>query len=1720
MSWQDHVPSTDASDDVIGGSVSGGRDGRAESPVLFRSVRGSRGFPGDPFAGIVEAIFAMGPTRGFSPRTSCSAPASRRALGTPKMSKPDQADRRLREELPSIDSVCERIATSVEAAESDLAVDFCRLFLGKAPAEVFQARTTDGILAMVLGAFRFLRDARPGRVDVSVINAEFGDEGASTTVVRTNLSERPFIVDTIREYLHAQDLSIERIVYPLLDVERDAEGEVLAIHPVGKGASRESLVHCEIARISDPARLAEVEAEISRRLTDVVQATDDFSAMMDAVDVVIGDVDRFSEEQPGSRSELAEVRHFLEWLKDRSFVFLGYRSYDLVDDAESGERCVVVEAGSGLGLLRDEEGSKFSSPVPVSSLGAGMRQLAELGPPLIISKTNAESTVHRRARMDYVGVKKLGPDGHAVGEHRFVGLFTSRAYSEDAAAIPILRHKLAQILEGEAAIEGSHDYKEIITIFNSLPKEELFVTSAEEIGSDIRAVLASLHTEHVRVTLKEDPLGRGASVMVILPRDRFSVDVRKRIESALISSVDGEVLNYHLAMGEGDQARLHFYIAAPDGRASTLDTGEIEVLVGQLIRTWGDLVYEGLEADGAFQPDEARALVDLYDSALSPEYKAAIAPVTAVRDIKMLEAMGREGRSVSLSFTNRPNGVAVAGVTDATELKVYLRNDRLILSDFIPILEDAGLRVIAGKRFEVSLPSSDDATVYVFGVQDRDGQRIDVEGRGELVSEMVLAGRSGQAENDQLNSLVLTAGLHWREVDVLRGYVGYAFQIGAVPSRLTLRGALVQHPAIARTLFEEFQVKFDPDSGISLEERASALEDIGSAFHAELRGVSALADDRALRRLGELIQATVRTNYYRHGGANPTFLSGGVPYISYKFSCREMDVLRGSRLLFEVWVHSARMEGVHLRGASVARGGIRWSDRPDDFRTEVLGLVKTQMVKNAVIIPAGSKGGFITRLSPADPEERFEEAKAQYMTLQRGLLDITDNLVDGRPVSPEGVVAFDNSDPYLVVAADKGTATFSDIANGIAAEYGFWLDDAYASGGSNGYDHKAVGITARGAWECVKRHFREKGKDIQAEPFTVAGIGDMSGDVFGNGMLLSEQIKLIAAFDHRHVFIDPDPDPAVSFAERSRVFELGRSSWEDYDQTTLSEGGMIVPRGAKEVELTPQARKALGLPMDETEPMDGETLIRAVLKAPVELLWNGGIGTYVKATGETHVDAGDPANDAVRIDVTDLRCEVLGEGGNLGFTQRSRIEYASRGGRVNTDAMDNSAGVDMSDHEVNLKILLAPAVAAGKMTADARNQLLEDLTDPVADLVLNNNRTQSLAVSLDERRAHEGLDDFRDLMFSLEKTGELDRLGEGLPTLDLLVERRERGQSLYRPELCVLLAYSKLSLMSRLLRSALPDDPVTQSYLLGYFPPAAVMAAGHENLESHRLHREIIASQLTNDLVDLMGATFITRLVRDTGRSEAEIARAWLVASRLADHRAVLTEMAAQANPLNSRVTYRWLLGLARVLERTTRWVLQSVDPETAPARIVEENLEGLAVLRDAFADIVGGEDRALFEARVREIREVGADMVFSERLMTLRFLDQLLAILEISRETSADPSATGRAYYAISEAFEVPWLRRSIFAAAGDDQWEQRAAQVLSEDLSRAHRQMVVAVMTSEASADDPDQAVADLMHKRRRGVERFAAITEELRAEDAPSFAAMTVAARELTAFALRLG
>ena len=1615
---------------------------------------------------------------------------------------------RARDTSAVINDVRSRLKRVLPHGEAGLAADFAALFLARAPALYLSERSPVELARLTADAFAFLRASRPDRVDVRVFNPAADPERRRTpvTVIRTNVGERPFIVDSIREYLHSRDLTIEHFIYPLLGIVRH-EGRILRIVPPGDAEERESLIHCEISRVTDPAVLESLQEELEHRLADVVRATDDFRPMLAGLNSTMQRLDARSRELPDLAGELEEIRAFLAWLRDDGFVFLGHRRYDIADDPDTGEPFVMVERGSGLGILRDEEGSGYVNPVPLAAMPDTLRHLLADGPLLLIGKTNTRSTVHRLAHMDYIGVKKLDPGGRQVGEERFLGLFTSKAYGDHADRIPILRQKLRWILEDAGAQKGAHDYKEINTIFNSMPKEELFLSSAREIAKDVRTALTSYHTTGVQLTRREDPLRRGASFMVIIPREKFSAKARKAIEAAFVNALDGEVLNYHLAMGGGEQARLHFYLRVRPELLDVVTDLELKRLVQELTRDWTDRVGDEL---GQVRPrNEARRLAHRYATGFGADYRAIADPGAAARDILQLEAMVADGRDLSIALSN-PKQSAVAPGDRVTELRLYRLGPRLVLSHFMPTLENAGLRVIAEKPAQLRGSGVPEGAVHTFAVQTAGKSPLDLGEVGPPLVDAILAVSAGDATNDRLNALVPAAGLAWREVEVLRAYSSYAFQLGAVPSRDSIVDALLNYPRIARLLFAFFETRFRPGKRARGRRKAD-MDAMRAKLLAALNDVYLLSDDRALRHLLTLIGATVRTNYYATGGGRPTRRSGGVPYMSFKVMARAMTSLTRTPLLFEAWVRSARMEGVHLRGARVARGGIRYSDRPDDFRTEVLGLAETQIVKNSVIVPAGSKGGFVILDQPYLSVAIRSEVERQYRTLMRGLLDLTDNVRGGRPVPPDGVVSYDDPDPYLVVAADKGTAGFSDVANAVAGDYGFWLGDAFASGGSNGYGHKELAITARGAWECVKRHFREMGKDIQSEPFTVVGIGDMSGDVFGNGMLLSPSIRLIAAFDHRHIFIDPDPDPRASFEERERLFHKPGSSWADYDASVMSPGGIIVRRGSKEVELSPEAHEALGIAGDPGR-VSGEELVRLVLRAEAELFWNGGIGTYVKGSDETHADVADPSNIPVRVDASELRVKVVGEGGNLGLTQRARIEFALAGGRLNVDALDNSGGVSLSDREVNLKILLNAVVEEGRMTVAERNRMLRELADTVSGQVLLDNASQSLAVSLDLERARDGVDDFRQLISELERDGFFDRAREDLPTWEQLLERDEAGSRLTRPELCVLLAHAKLHLMRRLLKGTLIDDPVASGYLARYFPPAALSAAGESGLASHRLGREIVASQLTNDLVDLMGAGFVHRMMRDSGASADEVARAWLVASRLSGHRQLLADLREREREAGTGVAYRWYMGLSRVLDRTTRWVLGNAEREEIDS-LVGRNFTTLRELQHIFPDVVSGEDRLTFERLVSAIQEVGPGADIAPALATLRFLDQLMDILRVARDTGTAPVYAARAYYAVSELLEIPWLRHAIDECARDERWEQRAARALNDDLTRAHHRIANFSAAAAAGRDAQPGGVAHVLTAlRSREVAYFGELLTELRAETTLTLSGLAVAVRAI--------
>ncbi len=1576
------------------------------------------------------------------------------------------------------------IDVSTEALER-----LAKKVLARASDDFFTAGGIEDAARDLERLFELAENTAPNEIGVRVTSHNH------RVVVLTAMPDCPFIVETLREHLSGPKLIISSLLHPVVVLDREVDGRIRQVRERAAEGPKTSLNYAVLEGHVDHDAIAALEADIAHRLSLVVAATSDFQLMLAKVRGVVADLEESKRQLPWRSSEFEEIQDLLQWISDGNFVLLGYREYE-VKPVEDGEREIGVARGSSLGILREESESRYWEPRRVSEIPADLRARVLGGPPLIVSKTNSESPVHRRARMDDLSIKRLGSDGETLGERRFLGLFTAKAFSQDAANIPILRRKLREILDAEQADKGSHDYGLIIRIFNSLPKEELFLTPVSDLVRTVETVMDSESSEEVLVRTEPDALGRGLRAMVIIPRERFSADVRLKVQDAITEACAGSLLNYHLAMDESAQARLHFYFATEQKEIAGADLERLQTVIRDAVKSWADRLKTALARHGP--PERVHELLDRYAAAFAPEYIAVSRVETVVSDIACLERLRATGDlQVSLSELDEPQ-------PNAWYLNLFAPRGLLVLSDVMPILENLGFRVVNADAYDIKTAEDGGATVHTFFVQvDTEWliEREDAEGR---IGDTVRAIHRRDAVNTRLNTLVLSAGLSWRQVSMLRAYATYLFRIGAVASLAGGRRPLTEHPEAALALYRVFEAMNDPrlDGDRQPEVRTQMR-----AFHQALEAVRSIDDDRTCRRLLNLVVATVRTNFFQ---TRARLRPGGM--ISIKFDAEMIEVMPSPRPKFEIYVSSANTEGSHLRMDDVARGGIRWSDRTDDFRVEVLGLVKTQHVKNSVIVPAGAKGAFVLLSTPMERTERQDAAVRSYSEFIRGLLDLTDNVREGAIVSPAETVIMDEDDPYLVVAADKGTTKLSDTANKLAAEYDFWLGDAFASGGSNGYDHKEQGITARGAWECVKRHFRELGKDIQEDEFTVVGIGDMSGDVFGNGMLLSKKIRLIGAFDHRHIFLDPNPDPERGWEERQRLFEAAGSSWSDYDTELISEGGGVFERGAKSIDLSTHARARLGI---EDENLNGEGLVRAILQAPADLLWNGGIGTYVKATEESHGDVGDPSNDSVRLDASELRVRVVGEGGNLGLTQGARVEFAQLGGRLNTDALDNSAGVDMSDHEVNLKILLNQAVESGSLEHDLRDRLLMDeavVTAITAD-VLSNTYSQSLAVSLDEHRVTRRPEAFRSALEALERFGILDRQLEGLPHSEELLDRELHGQSeLTRPELAILLAYSKMHLEQRIRAAELSEDEALFELVVRYYPDLVVDQISGQAVVDHRLRRRSTSTLLTNLLVDLMGGTGHLTLSRDAGRSSADVAKAWYAAHTIGSAEKLVSKLQSLDLQVPAAVQAQWLISVADALGRATEWLLATTPANWTIGEMIESSGEAVARLRAQISDLLPPVHLGRLQNRMFVYCADGLDEETAGELVTLEILDRLLPVARLARSAAADPDAAGRAYFGLAEDLDVPRIRELLSASEDDGPWHLRAAKGLLFQLNEALRRLT----TEFLKGADRGDVAADLTAFRERcaaSMERVGQINGEIEAMEAVPLSALMVLVQAVT-------
>ncbi|MET9010752.1 NAD-glutamate dehydrogenase [Streptomyces olivaceoviridis] len=1588
-----------------------------------------------------------------------------------------------------------------------------RYYLHTAPEDLADRDPVD-VFGAAVSHYRLAETRPQGTANVRVHTPTVEENGwtCSHTVVEVVTDDMPFLVDSVTNELTRQGRGIHVVIHPQFVVRRDLTGKLIEVLPAQSAGLTgdlphdthvESWIHVEIDRETDRADLKQITADLLRVLSDVREAVEDWEKMRDSAIRIADGLE--GEPVPGDLPgpEVEEARELLHWLADDHFTFLGYREYQLRDDDT-----LAAVPGTGLGILRSDPHHAEADQHPVSPsferLPADARAKAREHKLLVLTKANSRATVHRPSYLDYIGVKKFDADGNVVGERRFLGLFSSAAYTESVRRVPVIRRKVDEVLERAGFSPNSHDGRDLLQILETYPRDELFQTPVAELQSIATSVLYLQERRRLRLYLRQDEYGRYYSALVYLPRDRYTTGVRLRIIDILKEELGGISVDFTAWNTESILSRLHFVVRVPPGtelpELSDADKERIEARLVEAARSWADAFAEALTAECG--EERAAEVLRRYNNAFPEGYKADHSPRAAVADLVHLEQLS-EDKTFSLSLYE-PVGAA----PEERRFKIYQKGGSVSLSKVLPVLSRLGVEVTDERPYELRCADRTTAWIYDFGLRmpraAGGGEYLGDDAR-ERFQEAFAATWTGQAENDGFNALVLSAGLTWRQAMVLRAYAKYLRQAGSTFSQDYMEDTLRNNVHTTRLLVSLFEARMSPErqqAGVEITD--ALLEELDAA----LEQVASLDEDRILRSFLTVIKATLRTNFFQDA-------SGGRPhdYVSMKFDPQAIPDLPAPRPAYEIWVYSPRVEGVHLRFGKVARGGLRWSDRREDFRTEILGLVKAQMVKNTVIVPVGAKGGFVAKQLPdpsVDRDAWLAEGIASYRTFISALLDITDNMVAGEVVPPRDVVRHDGDDTYLVVAADKGTATFSDIANEVANTYGFWLGDAFASGGSAGYDHKGMGITARGAWESVKRHFRELGVDTQSEDFTVVGIGDMSGDVFGNGMLLSEHIRLVAAFDHRHIFIDPTPDAAVSYAERRRLFELPRSSWADYNTELLSAGGGIFPRTAKSIPLNSHIRQALGIEGKVTK-MTPADLMKTILTAPVDLLWNGGIGTYVKASSESNGDVGDKANDAIRVDGQDLRVKVVGEGGNLGLTQLGRIEFALHGGKINTDAIDNSAGVDTSDHEVNIKILLNGLVADGDMTVKQRNKLLAEMTDEVGALVLRNNYAQNTALANALFQAKDMLHAQQRFIRHLVREGHLDRALEFLPTDRQIRERLAQGQGLTSPETAVVLAYTKITVAEELLHTSLPDDPYLRGLLHAYFP-TALRERFADAIDNHPLRREITTTVLVNDTVNTGGTTYLHRLREETGASLEEIVRAQTAARAIFCSAPVWDAVEGLDNQVDAAVQTRIRLHSRRLVERGTRWLLNNRPQPLQLAETVEFFAERVERVWQELPKLLRGADAEWYQHVYDELSAAGVPDELATRVAGFSSAFPTLDIVSVADRMGKEPLDVAEVYYDLADRLDITQLMDRIIELPRADRWQSMARASIREDLYAAHAALTADVLAVGNGTSTPEQRFKAWEQKNSALLGRARTTLDEIRSSDSFDLANLSVAMRTM--------
>ena len=1585
-------------------------------------------------------------------------------------------------------ALIEKIARTVNGAARQ---QFLRDYYYGVADEDLAERVPASLAASALSHWQQARHRLRHRTSVVVAaSATYPGKDSGRTAVTIVCDDMPFLVDSINMVFASLGIGVHLVIHPVFNVQRQRGmlRAAVAMHH-GKAATHspaESWQLYEIDRQDDPAAQQTLIARLQRSLNDVRAAVADWLPMRAQVRALAQQV----KEHPPRGVAAADVREaqsFLEWIEAQHFTFLGYRYYQLRRGQRQDQ--LVPVAATGLGILR-VRGKRAAAALQPNILRGAARERARDQSVLVLTKADAVSTVHRAAYLDYVAIKEFAADGRPCGEHRFLGLWTSTAYFASPRDIPVLRQKVAQIVKHFGLDPRSHDGKSVLAVLETYPRDELFQASVAELVEIARGVVNLYERRTVRMMSRRDPFGRYWSIMVYVPRDRYSTVVRERIEHIVATGFHGARGDSQVQISDSSHARVHVIVRTnPDSRLLP-DQAAIESAISDATTTWAERLRDALLQTTTSA--QANALAARYQSSFPSAYCDEVPPDEALEDIRDLEALQNAPGALRLNLRSTAAPRNKSEPARAT-LKIIRRGEPIPISDLLPLMENFNLRVLSERPYVTTHGS-----IQEFEFEQRGGVAIDTAAVESRFNAAFLAAWNGQIENDGFNKLLLLSPLDAREISVLRAYGRYLLQTGLPFRQTSIERALAANAGVAAKLLALFRSLLQPAASTNKSSAASTNR-LRKAIQSALDAVSSADEDRILRAYLAVIEATLRTNYWQRG-------ADGAPaeYLSFKFDPERVPDLPLPRPKFEIFVYSPRVEGVHLRKGLVARGGIRWSDRRDDFRTEVLGLMKAQHVKNTLIVPVGAKGGFFPKRLPAggSRDDVQREGTAAYQVFINALLDITDNIVDGKIRAPRDVRRRDGDDPYLVVAADKGTATFSDTANVISIQHHHWLGDAFASGGSAGYDHKKMGITARGAWECVKRHFREAGLDIQSQDYSAVGIGDMSGDVFGNGMLLSRHTRLIAAFNHLHIFIDPEPDVARSFAERERLFALPRSGWDDYNKKLIARGGGIYPRTAKSIALSNEAQRVLDISTATLTPND---LIRAILRAPVDLLWNGGIGTYCKSSQESHTDAGDRSNDAVRVDARELRARVVGEGGNLGFTQRGRVEYALAGGRINTDFIDNSAGVNTSDVEVNLKILLNAEELAGRLKRPARNRLLASMTNEVAALVLRNNYLQGQAISTLELQSTRRLQELQHLVRRLERSGDLNRGIEFLPDEEGFVERRKAGLGLTRPELAVLLSYSKIWLNNQLLDSDVPEDRYLSAELERYFP-AAIQQRFARAIGAHRLRREIIATAVTNSLINRMGPTFVARAHDDTGANAGEIARAYSIAREAFDMRTFWRDVEALDNHVIAAIQYSALSESARLLRHASYWLLQHRRGALDVERTIKQFAGGLRDLVAQGESLLLGSEREAFETAKQAQLAAGVPAQLAVRIAAQGPLNNAFDIVDIANRVRAPVLDSARIYGTVGVATGIDWLRSRILNLSVDGSWQATARTGLQDAAAQIQRELTQAVLTHKARGSAASR-VAHWLASRGERAQQWQRALSDLRAAGATDFATLSV-------------